>query len=209
MGADINVLYHTGSKSTLFRTQFILNGRAPIVFFSPDAQLDANVLAAEVNARKVDILGFQNILPAMIALYTGENLVGVIVQEEACHSTVTLPLTKHRFIRIASVDTLITFLIGLYYRDDSLIMTQDAILCWLKHYIDLSDRFKAKPTKLFPAFPMECSGYQTSFPSLLRAKAARIQAERQRLSSGRYSMTRANAKSFVNHGSRRTRRKAH
>ena len=187
MGADIHVLYTSGSKPNIFRTRFILNGRAPIVFFSPDAQLDANILADQINARKLNILGFQNILPAMIVLYSGESLVGVIVQEEACHSTVTLPLTKHRYLRIASVDTLITFLIGLYYRDDSLIMTQDAILCWLKHYIDLSDRFKAKPTKLFPAFSIECSGYETTFASLLRAKVARIEAARQKVSSGKNS----------------------
>ena len=187
MGADIHVLYRSGSKSNLFRTRFILNGRAPIVFFSPDAQFDANILADSIQAKKVSILGFQNILPAMIALYIDKSLVGVIVQEEACHSTVTLPLTKHRYIRIASVDTLITFLVGLYYRDDSLIMTQDAILCWLKQYIDLSDRFKAKPTKLFPAFSIECSGYETTFASLLRAKVARIEAARQHVSSGKNS----------------------
>ena len=31
---------------------------------------------------------------------------------------------------------------------------------------------------------MECTGYQTTFASLLRAKAARIEADRQKVSSG-------------------------
>ena len=144
-------------------------------------------------------------LPAMLILKKDSMPVAVIVQEEACHSTITIPLTKGRNLRMASLDTLLTFLIGLYYRPDDLLMTQESLLCWIRHYIDLSNRYKTHPTKLFPAFSIECAGYQTSFASLLRAKAARIQAARQRLSSGRYSMTRA--KKFLNFGTRRTRRR--
>jgi hypothetical protein len=159
-------------------------------------------------ARKEMITGYQGILPAMAALYHGDSLICLIVQEEACHSTITLPLTKDRTLRIASLDTLLTFLIGLYYRNDSILMTQESLLCWIRQYIDLSNRYKKKPTKLFPAFSIECAGYQTTFASLLRAKAARIQAERQKLSSGRYSMTRAKSrKQFLDFGTRKTRRR--
>ena len=185
MGADVHMLYRNKYKTVPSRTRFLLHGLAPIVFLSPDAQHDANILAEQVSARKVSVLGYQNIIPAMVTLYQGDTLVCVIVQEEACHSIVILPLTKHRQLRIASLDTILTFLIGLYYRKDSLIMTQEALLCWLRTYIDLSDRYKAHPTKLFPAFSIECSGYQTTFASLLRAKGARIEAARQRISRGK------------------------
>jgi hypothetical protein len=171
-------------KSAPSRVKFLLQGQAPIVFLSPDAEIDADMLVEETKAKKVSIQGYQGILPAMVALYNDEDLVGVIVQEEACHSIVTLPLTKHRQLRVASLETVLTFLIGLYYREDSLLMTQEALLCWLKQYIDLSDRYKTKPTKLIPAFSIECSGYQTTFASLLRAKGARIEAARQKISSG-------------------------
>ena len=190
MGADVHVLYRAGMKSAPSRVKFLLQGQshssfgAPIVFLSPDAEIDADMLVEETRAKKVSIQGYQGILPAMVALYHDEDLVGVIVQEEACHSIVTLPLTKHRQLRVASLETILTFLIGLYYREDSLLMTQEALLCWLKQYIDLSDRYKTKPTKLIPAFSIECSGYQTTFASLLRAKGARIEAARQKISSG-------------------------
>ena len=185
MGADIHMLYRGSTRSAASRTKFLLNGMAPVVFLSPDAQMDADILAEQINARKVSIVGYQNILPAMITLYHDTTLVCVIVQEEACHSIVILPLTKHRKLRIASLDTLLTFLIGLYYRKDSLVMTQEALLCWLRHYIDLSNRYKHKPTAVFPAFSIECSGYQTTFASLLRAKVARVEAARQVISSGK------------------------
>ena len=187
MGADVHVLYRT--MKTTSRVRFLLQGNAPVVFLSPDAEMDADMLVEETRAKKVPIPGYQNIIPAMVALYHDDDLVGVIVQEEACHSIINLPLTKHRQIRVASLETVLTFLIGLYYRDDSLLMTQEALLCWLKQYIDLSDRYKSKPTKLIPAFSIECSGYQTTFASLLRAKGARIEAARQAISSGKRTRT--------------------
>ena len=207
MGADIFSIYSASGKgkSRKSRADFLLHGKAPVVFFSPNAEEDANAISDLTACVKKEILGFQNILPAMIVLTKNESVVCLIVQEEACHSTVTIPLTKGRYLRIASLDTLLTFMIGLYYRPDSLLMTQESLLCWIRNFIDLSNRYKTKPTKLFPAFSIECSGYQTSFASLLRAKAARIQAERQKLSSGRNSMTQS-IKQFVNYGFRKTRR---
>lgn len=206
MGADIHSIYKASGegKSTQTRANFLLKGKAPVVFLSPDAEKDAQTLS-DLTASVMDsILGYQDILPAMIVLRKDGVTICVIVQEEACHSTITIPLTKGRRLKMASLDTLLTFLIGLYYRSDSLLMTQESLLCWIRHYIDLSSRYKTRPTKLFPAFSIECSGYQTTFASLLRAKAARIQADRQKLSSGRYSKTR---KAFVDPGSRRTRRR--
>jgi len=207
-GGDVYSIYKLSGpgKSSQSRTNFLLHESPPVVFFSPDANGDAIKLSEMTSSVKKEILGYQNMLPAMILLIKNDSIIGIIVQEEACHSFVKLPLTKGRFLKVVSIDTLITFLIGLYYREDSLLMTQDSLLCWIRQYIDLSDRYKSKPTKLFPAFPIDCSGYQTSFASLLRAKAARIQAARQKLSSGR-RITTNNLRRFVNYGSRRTRRK--
>lgn len=205
MGADVHMMYKS-SLTAKSRVNFLLRGSAPIVFFSPNADLDADALAQTTMSRKVQVLGYQGMLPAMVALYHGESLIGLIVQEEACHSIITFPLTKQRQLRVASPDTLLTFLIGLYYRDDSLIMTHSSILCWLKQYIDISNKYKERPTKIIPAFSIECSGYQTTFASLLRSKAARVEAERQRIGS-LVSNPRATRRKFMNFGSRVTRRK--
>ena len=210
MGADIHSIYKSSGegKSTETRTHFLLKGSAPVVFFSPNAEKDAQHLSDLTGSIIEDVLGYQNMLPALMVLKKDDITVAVIVQEEACHSTITVPLSKGRHLKMASLDTLLTFLIGLYYRPDTLLMTQESLLCWIRHYIDLSTRYKKSPTKLFPAFSIECSGYQTTFASLLRAKAARIQAARQRLSSGKYSMTRARTRRpFLDFGTRQTRKK--
>jgi hypothetical protein len=196
MGADVELLYkkNTHLHSAQARTQFLLHGNAPVIFLSPDADMDADALVQSTLARKVQVTGYQNILPAMIALYHADDLIAVIVQEEACHSFITLPVTKHRQLRVASLDTILTFLIGLYYRNDAIIMPQKSLLCWLRQYIDLSNWYKAHPTKTIPAFSIECSGYQTTFASLLKAKAARIEAARQKASSGKRITRKRNTK---------------
>lgn len=202
MGADIQMIYKA-SVTPVKRTQFLLKGSTPIVFLSPNADLDADSLVTTTMSKKKHILGYQGILPAMVALYHDDTLICLIVQEEACHSIVTLALTKQRTLRAASPDTLLTFLIGLYYRPEPLLMSEEALLCWMKHYIDISNRYKLKPTKSIPAFSLECSGYQTTFASLLRAKAARIEAARQEISSGRKRTQRR----LFNLGSRITRKR--
>jgi hypothetical protein len=155
-----------------------------MVFMSPDADIDADYLGDELRARKEQIIGFQGTLPAMVALYQGDMMICLIVQEEACHSNIEIELTKGRILRMASLDTILTFLIGLYYRDEPILMAVDSLLCWLYHYTKLLAKFRTHPTKTVPSFPLECSGYQTTFASLLRAKGARIEAARQRIGSG-------------------------
>ena len=186
MGTDAHAMYKSGGpgRSAKSRTNFLLNGRAPLVFLSPDAELDSNLLAVKLRAKKEPITGYQGTLPAMVALYHDNKLVCLLVQQEACHSFITIPLTKQRQLRLASLDTLLTFFIGLYYRDEPYLMSPESLLCWIRNYIDLSVRYRNKPTKLVPAFPIECSGYETTFASLLRAKGARIEAARQRVGSG-------------------------
>jgi hypothetical protein len=197
MGSDIHAMYKSSGsgRSAKSRTSFLLNGKVPLVFLSPDAELDSNVLAQELQAKKEPITGYQGTLPAMVALYHDDKLVCLVVQQEACHSFITVPLTKQRQLRIASLDTLLTFFIGLYYRDE-LLMSSESLLCWIRQYIDLSVRYRSKPTKLVPAFPLECSGYETTFASLLRAKGARIEAARQRIGSGE-RQTRRNMNSRI------------
>lgn len=203
MGADISSIYKSSSASG--RTKFLLHGRSPVVFFSPDANLDADALLVDLRASKEEIVGFQNILPAMIGLYRDGQLVSLIVQEEACHSFLSIPLTKQRSLRVASLDTLLTFLIGLYYRDDHILFGSDSLLCWIDQYIKLLERYRTKPTALVPSFSVECSGYQTSFASLLRAKGARIEAERQRIGSGKRS-ERSSTRKLPRNILRKTRR---
>jgi hypothetical protein len=199
MGADIHEIYKLSGegRSAKSRSQFLLHGKAPVVFLSPDANMDATILSNTLHCSKEQVLGYQNILPAMVILRMEKSIIGLIIQEEACHSIITLPLTKGRHLHMASMDTMILFLIGLYYRENSLLMTKESLLCWIRAYIDISNRYKARPTKLFPAVSIDCSGYETTFASLLRAKDARIQAERQHsyaTRSRRYNMNRTRKK---------------
>jgi hypothetical protein len=189
MGIDIHKIYMKPGPIKR-RMSDLLKDSSPVICFSPNAIDHATKLAEITSTETREYLGFQNILPAMIALYRNDVLAGIVVQEEACHSIIQFQVNHSSTLYLSSLDTCITFFIGLYYRHDIDYMPKHSLLCAIKHMIDLSNRYRVKPTKLFPDFSIECDGYQTSFASLLRAKAARIQAERQRVSSGRYQLTR-------------------
>jgi hypothetical protein len=77
----------------------------------------------------------------------------------------------------------------------------------MQQYVNFSTRYRNHPSKIIPAFSIECSGYQTTFASLLRAKGARIEAERQRIGSGARAGPKTRGKRFLNLGTRRTQKR--
>jgi hypothetical protein len=190
MGLDTYVLYRPkGNHTPAFRTKFLMTGNSPIIFLSPDAEMDSVIIGEELQTTAISIVGYENMLPAMMELYKGEDLVCIIVQEEACHSMIKLSLTEHHIVRVGSLETMLMFIIGLYYRSTAKLISMNSLLCLVEIYISLMDRYKKNPTRTIPAFPIECSGYQTTFASLLRAKHSRIEAQRQSVTSGRSRQT--------------------
>ena len=97
----------------------LLDEISPVIFLSHDADMDARNLKDMIDfigpIRVKEITGYQSILPAMIGVYHENIMLALIVQEEACHSYFTIPVSSHA-LRVASLDTFLTFLIGLYYR---------------------------------------------------------------------------------------------
>jgi hypothetical protein len=77
MGADIHAIYKSSGegRSTKARTNFLLKGQAPVVFLSPNAISDAQQLSDMTGAVTEEILGYQNMLPAMITLKKNEKLI--------------------------------------------------------------------------------------------------------------------------------------
>jgi hypothetical protein len=186
LGPDLFYIYspmrkYDNTKNKKGLINFLLRGKSPVVFLSPDAKKDSEELMKLTNSQQRDYYGFHQMLPAMIILTKNSYIICIIVQEEACHSTITLPITEGRKLRIASLDTLLTFMIGLYYRDETFLMSRQSLMCWIHEYMELMTHYAFKPKKMFPTFSLECSGYQTSFASLLRAKAERIKSEREKI----------------------------
>jgi len=190
MGANIFGIYNKSKKSIFFKVKKVLHDISPVMFLSNDAVMDARILKDSIpDSEQREILGYQNILPAMIGLYSKDVLLALIIQEEACHSYFSIPIASKSktMLRVASLDTLLTFLIGLYYREDDTLLQINSLICWIQIFNDLSKFYRENPTPYIQAFATECSGYQTTFASLLRAKGARIEAARQKISSQRLS----------------------
>lgn len=185
LGANIFAIYTKSRQSMEVKAKKLFNEIGPVIFMSHDADMDATNLKNMIDfigpIQVKEITGYQSILPAMIGIYHENIMLALIVQEEACHSYFNIPVSTH-VLRVASLDTFLAFLIGLYYREDDSILPINSLPCWIQIFNDLSHYYRKHPTKHIKPFSGECSGYQTSFASLLRAKGVRIEAARQKMS---------------------------
>ena len=95
-----------------------------------------------------------------------------------------------RTLRIASLDTLVYLyiLLGIFTKDDDKIGTP--LLCLAQRLVELENKIRISPTHTFPLFSIKCSGHQKTYPSLLREKVARIEAQKKQSGTRRRKVER-------------------
>ena len=102
----------------------------------------------------------------------------IIISESACHSYYNVPLEGNKYLRIATIDTLVTLFFGLSllkYKFTSL----RALECLANELVEISYRARAKPDLFpFPFISLTCSGHQKGLPSLIREKVKRIKKKK-------------------------------
>lgn len=200
-GGDIVEFYRQVTKQGSKRLDWILRSKKPILFYSPDAEQDAKILQNEFNflvkqnhiqrqlpgrpkqvlIRSQESKGGDMIPKIKILSYGKEGLV-YIIQQSACHSYVNVPM-KYPItsMRIASMDTLITLYFSMSLIQ-SVYFDVRSIECLANQMVHLSiySRKHMNQVKL-PFVSILCSGHQTSFPSLIRAKVKRLMTKRKQV----------------------------
>lgn len=173
-------------------TQGIRHGNAkfrvqeggPLLFTSPDPRIDALTLKKQLRNEGITLfrhVARGEIVPERIELRKDGVTLCVIVQETACHSYVSIPLSDGRSIYIGSLEFLITLYLSL-----SIFTTHvdeilgGRVLCQVKRFIELSNENYAAKSSQFPPFSLQCRGHQVQFASLLRQKVGRIQREKEK-----------------------------
>lgn len=176
-------------KSKMSSIEFLLGTKKPFIFLSPNAEDDAkrirtefNILSGKANTtiRSIKPQG-GDLIPEIKIVTQGNKFLAFIIQQSACHSYLNVYTDKFNSIRIASTDTLITlyFSLGLI---DPKYFAMGAMECLANELIYLSIKARNNPKKfLFPFISIKCSGYQTSLPSLIRAKVRRITEKKKNM----------------------------
>jgi hypothetical protein len=127
---------------------------------------------------KVEAVG-GDLIPQMTIFLRQDVPFLVIISESACHSYYNVPLDGNKYLRVATIDTLVTLFFGLSllkYKFTSL----RALECLANELVEISYRARNKPDVFpFPFISLLCSGHQTSLPSLIREKVKRLKKKKK------------------------------
>lgn len=187
IGAEIAALYSFSLKSKRFHPpsiQWFLRNGGAVVFLSPDILHDSleirNRLGKENSTVEV-VKGVQDMVPDRVIVRSGRRVVGVLIEEGACHSYNALDLHgTGKKLLIGSPDTLITVYLMLHIFTKDEVRLGYSIQCLCQQLIDMSRELRKRAHSYFPAFSVQCTGYQKGFSTLLRDRAARILRERKK-----------------------------
>ena len=186
-GADVVEFYKRRLKGKGQQLGWLLSGRGPIIFYSPDPTADIKAIYAKF---KTELLfkkyaAEAEFFPPVYLGFQDERAgpVLAIVQETACHAYNTVTLDDGRRLHIASFDTLITLYLSLMFRKTLQALFSRPILCLADQLIHLQMTYRKSKYAPFPFISIECSGHQKTFQSLLREKVQRIKAAKSRKAS--------------------------
>ena len=177
-----------------------LSNYGPLLFYSPDIKKDAfdlKHILQNSNTKITYYNGKGDFLPSRIHIQENNILVAIIIEETACHSYNNIYTKDKRLVHIASLETLITLHLSLHYFDKY----HRTLLCDIGKCIHTHELLAGSKKSNLDAFPINCSGYQKGYPTLLREKVIRIQEEKTKKNSAkRKSISKKNSTLKKKHG---------
>jgi hypothetical protein len=190
-GADLLSFYEQSYKKKLEHTKWILSQKKPILFFSSNALADANTILAEFKRMQkkgddaIQIQSYHNkgveLIPSLHILYQKKQPLVFIIEQSACHSYFNVQMKDNKVLQIASMDTLITLYFSLGFIQ-SKFFNIGSMECLANQLVQLNIYARSHPDQFyFPFVSLECSGHQSSLPSLIRSKVKRITAKKKEL----------------------------
>jgi hypothetical protein len=180
-GAELKRIYSNPSSST---AGFIVNSTAPVIVTTEAPEFHLPILRQIIH-KQDPTLNLKNahwksrgdIIPEMFGLLSGGRVILLLIREQFCHSYNTVSLTKKRELRIASLDTAITMFYMLSFIKGLDGLVPKSCHCFAQTLVDISSNTRDKGViSKFPPFVLTCHGHQPTKASLLRAKAERIKA---------------------------------
>ena len=113
------------------------------------------------------------ILPRHIEIRVGKETVAFIYLPISCHSYNTITGDKQE-IRVATIETMLTFYLAFYYVNDPNKYDRDRILCMTKFLFDVEQKNRLEQKGLLKRFTMNCYGKQDTLDDIRDIKAAKF-----------------------------------
>lgn len=204
MGAEVVSMYDwLISKSRKFNptVTWFLKKDGMMVILSPEADRDAYRLKEIFASDEITITEKEEkgeLVPKRVIVSYRKMPFVEILQEVACHSFNTLKLPSGKELRVASLETMITFYYALmmFTKDEKVLQFYMNCLC--QKLVEMSEALHRKGGRgPIPAFSIECSGYQKGFATLLKEKFERIQKEKNKKKTQKRKTNRNKTQKFI------------
>lgn len=148
-----------------------------VVFYSPDVERDVNYLKKYFNNLKIIYHPARGEYLARRVTLVYEGIpIALLVEETACHSYNNIKTDKNQILHIASLETLITLHLSIYYFS----VSEKEYLCDIGKAIKTHREMSHSNKSQLDVFPVSCSGYQKGYATLLREKVERISEEKKK-----------------------------
>lgn len=173
---DLETMY----KKSLTQKNIIFNPKyfhGKVVFYSPDVERDVNSLKKYFNNLKIIYHPARGeYLARRVTLVYNGTPIALLVEETACHSYNNVKTDKGQILHIASLETLITLHLSIYFFS----VSEKEYLCDIGKAVRTHQLMSQTNKSQFDVFPIVCSGYQKGYSTLLREKVERISEEKEK-----------------------------
>jgi len=146
-----------------------------------------------VNILKRDPIG--DVIPIHYEIKVGKDTIAFIYKPVACHSYNVI-FHKNKKIKIASIDTMLSFYLAFLYSDRPYYDTS-RILCMSKFLFDVQQKNRLKQKGLLKRFSIICYGHQDSVEEIRAEKAKRFKELKGKQGTKEYEEWFLNYKPFT------------
>ena len=161
-------------KNLLFNSSYF---HGKLIFYSPDVENDVSNLKKYFKNLKIIYHPARGeYLARRVTLVYQGDPIALLIEESACHSFNNIKTDNNKIIHIASLETLITLHLSIYFFS----VSEKQYLCDIGKAIRTHRLLAESKTSQFNVFPILCSGYQKGYSTLLREKVIRIQGEKEK-----------------------------
>jgi hypothetical protein len=184
VGADAILYYDTRKNKKALKQpalSWFTHQNGMMVFYSPESIRDGIELQSLLGTEFISLetkSGIGELIPQRVIVSYRDMPLVMILQESACHSYVSIPLRDKRNLYIGSLDTLLTLYLSLHIFNEEEKTLQFLMACLCSKLLELSSFFRSASD--IPSFPIDCTGYQKGYTTLLKEKYSRIQRQKKK-----------------------------
>jgi hypothetical protein len=193
VGADAILYYDTRMNKKSFQKpalSWFTHQNGMMVIYSSEAIRDGIELQSLLGTEFITLetkSAMGELIPERVVLSYRNMPLVMILQESACHSFVPVDLRDKRVLYLGSLDTLLTLYLAFDIFKQEEETLQFLLSCLCSKLIELSSFFRSQ--KDIPPFPIDCTGYQKGYTTLLKEKYSRIQRQKKKRATVKRQLT--------------------